>query len=107
MPEKTYEDGVAEGVTRGKLEEIEKRQADVEEALKAIPTTITGLGDSLRQDFNDHLAPISKALLGNGNPKEGLAARFEALSSTVKGNWGLTLLMLTAIIAIAIKIVFA
>ena len=107
MPEKTYEDGVAEGFAKGKIEEMEKRQADVEEALKAIPTTITGLGDSLRKDFSDRLAPISTALLGNGNPKQGLAARFEALSATVKGNWGLTLLMLTAIIAIAIKIIVA
>ena len=91
--DKTYLDGKRDG----KVEALEGR-------IDGMGSDIQGLAKSLRDEFVDRIDPISKALLGNGDPSKGLASRFSALVSTVNTNRWLIGLVLAALVGTIIRV---
>ena len=92
--DKTYLDGKRDG----KVEALEGR-------IDGMDLDIQGLAKSLRDEFVDRIDPISKALLGNGNPDKGLCSRFAALSNTVSNHRWLIRLIVAALIGMAVKVI--
>jgi len=97
MTEPTYADGLVEG----RLVTLEAASGKYEEEIHGLRSDITGMGESLRKEMRHYLEPIYNQLMGNGQP--GLIKRFENIATTVKLNWGVTLLMLAAIIGLALR----
>jgi len=91
--EKTYEDGKRDG----KVEALEER-------VNGIEVDIQGLAKTLRDEFVERIDPISRALLGNGDPQKGLASRFLVVSNMVKTNRWLIALLLAALVGVSMRV---
>ena len=92
MPDKTYEDGLRDG-----------RVAALEGEVLEIKGDIQGMTNSLRDEFCKRIDPISKALLGNGNPQSGLAYRFTGVAKTAATNRWLIGIMLVAMVGVCVR----
>jgi len=91
MDEKTYDDGLRDG----KIEAIEG-------SLKGLRESMDSMGEALRGE----MAPIRKALVGNGSPKGSLISSCAVLCSKVAFNRLLIVFMLTSIVGLFVSSFF-
>jgi len=92
VADKTYEDGLRDGKVAGLEGEISEIKKDIQ-----------GMTSSLRTEFCRRIDPISQALLGNGNPQNGLAYRFTGVAKTAATNRWLIGIMLVAMIGVCVR----
>ena len=88
MDQKTYTEGRQDAQIDALFAAVER----IEESQRLSRTEI-------REEFQDAIAPVRKAVLGNGNPRHGLASRVEFHDKIIKLQLGMLTSLFIAMIA--------